>query len=90
MHSRGLGQKAAARSAHMDSPCPHCDQPDLPLLRLVLIGELLVADETQLLRLAAVLQQCGLLQLSPEPDAALVQTRKATLRYLQQPGRQDT
>ena len=72
----------------MESPCPHCDQPDLTLLRLVLIGELLVADEALLLRLAAVMQQCGLLQLDPEPEAphvALVRTRKATLEYLQQP-----
>jgi len=50
----------------------------------VLIGELLVAEETQLLRLAAVMQQCGLLQLSPEPAPALVQTRQATLHYLHQ------
>ena len=73
----------------MESPCPHCDQPDLSLLRLVLISELLCADETLLLRLAAVMQQCGLLQISPEPDtpaSALVQTRKVTLKYLQQPG----
>ena len=72
----------------MESPCPHCDQPELSLLRLVLIGELLVADETSLLRLAAVMQECGLLQLDPEPEAshtALAQARKATLRYLRQP-----
>src|SRR5215475_13260404 len=88
MYSRGPGQRAAARSAHMEPPCPHCDQPDPTLLRLVLIGELLCADETPLLRLAAVLQACGLLQPSPPPDAPespLVQARKATLHYLQQP-----
>ena len=76
----------------MEPPCPYCDQPDPALLRLVLIGELLVADETQLLRLAAALQACGLLQPAPAPDApesALVQTRKATLKYLQQPGIND-
>ena len=76
----------------MEPPCPHCDQPDPTLLRLVLIGELLVADETLLLRLAAVLQACGLLQPSPAPDAPespLVQARKATLHYLQQPGSKD-
>jgi hypothetical protein len=53
-----------------------------------LIGELLCADETLLRCLEAVVQQCGLLQLSPEPGApafALVRTRKATLDYLQQP-----
>ena len=76
----------------MEPPCPHCDQPDLSLLRLVLIGELLVADETLLLRLAAVMQACGLLQDSPEPEApqvALVRTRQATLAYLQRPHAND-
>jgi hypothetical protein len=48
----------------MEVPCPHCDQPDLTLLRLVLIGELLCADETLRLGLAAVMQAGGLLQLS--------------------------
>ena len=67
------GERATARRAPMEPPpCPHCDQPDVSLLRLVLIGELLVADETQLLRLAAVMQQCGLLPLAPAPDPALV------------------
>ena len=76
----------------MQSPCPHCDQPDLTLLRLVLIGELLVADDALLLRLAAVMQACGLLQDSPEPEApqvALVRTRQATLAYLQRPHAND-
>ena len=76
----------------MEPPCPQCDQPDLSLLRLVLIGELLVAEKTQLLHLAAVMQTCGLLQLSPAPDApasALAQARRATLEYLQQPGTKD-
>src|SRR5690349_8461502 len=73
----------------MASPsCPHCDQPDATLLRLVLIGAWLVADDTQLLRLAAVLRQCGFCQLSPEPHPDLVQTRQATLQYLQWSGPQ--
>jgi hypothetical protein len=54
-----------------------------------LIGELLVADETQLLRLAAVLKACGLLQPAPAPASALERARKATLEYLQQPGIND-
>ena len=29
----------------MHQPCPHCDQPELLLLRLVLTGEILCADE---------------------------------------------
>jgi hypothetical protein len=69
----------------MEAPCPHCDQPDLTLLRLVLIGELLCADETLLLGLAAVMQACGLLQPSPASDvpaSAFVQARKATLHPL--------
>ena len=52
----------------------------------MLIGELLAATETQLLRLAAVMQQCVLLQLSPEPDPDLMRTRQATLQYLHQSG----
>jgi hypothetical protein len=48
----------------MQPPCPHCDQPDLTLLRLVLIGEIFRADETLLLRLADVMQQGSLLPLA--------------------------
>jgi len=74
----------------MAPSCPHCDQPDATLLRLVLIGELLRADETQLLPLAAVMEQCGLLSLAPAPDPTLEQTRQATIHYLQQSGRKGT
>ena len=73
----------------MKKPCPYCDQPDASLLRLVLIGEILRADETLLWRLAEVMQQCGLLQLSDEagkPEATQVRPRKGTLHYLQRPG----
>jgi hypothetical protein len=77
----------------MKQPCPHCDQPDLSLLRLVLIGELLCADETLLRRLADVMQQGGLRQhvdAAPAPASALIRTRKATVHYLQQrPGTHD-
>jgi hypothetical protein len=44
------------RSALVPQPCPHCDQPDTSLLRLVLMGEILRADETLLALLADVLQ----------------------------------
>jgi hypothetical protein len=54
----------AWRRAPMQPSCPHCDQPDISLLRLVLIGELLCIDEPLLLCLADVMQQCGLLQLA--------------------------
>jgi hypothetical protein len=50
-------------------PCPHRDQPDISLLRIVLIGEILRAEESMLGLLADVLQQSGLLQLSDEPKA---------------------
>jgi hypothetical protein len=77
----------------MKQPCPPCDQPDLSFLRLVLIGELLCADETLLRRLADVMQQGGLRQhvdAAPAPASALIRTRKATLHYLQQrPGTHD-
>src|SRR6266700_1909392 len=36
MYSRRPSQRAVRR-APMEPPCPHCDQPDLSLLRLVLI-----------------------------------------------------
>jgi len=58
----------------------------------VLIGALLVAEETQRLRLAAVLQACRLLHPASEPEApesAVAQARKTTLRYLQRTGPKD-
>jgi hypothetical protein len=69
----------------MQPSCPHCDQPDLSLLRLVLIGELLKADATWLLCLADVMQQCGLLPLAAEAEASeapVVRPRTATLHTL--------
>ena len=76
----GLASGPPRGARPWNPPVLHCDQLDLSLLCLVLIGELLVADETQLLHLAEVLQQCGLLQLSPDLGPALVQTRQATLQ----------
>jgi len=67
----------------MKQPCPHCDQPDMSLLRLVLIGEILRADETRLVLLADVMQQSGLLHLSDEPEALHVRPQKGTLHALQ-------
>ena len=69
----------------MQPSCPHCDQPDLSLLRLGLIGELLKADATWLLCLADVMQQCGLLPLAAEAEASeapVVRPRTATLHTL--------
>jgi hypothetical protein len=48
----------------MPPSCPHGDQPDVSLLRLVFIGEILRADETLLVTLADLLQTSGLLPLA--------------------------
>ena len=53
----------------MQPPCPHCDQPDMSLLRLVLIGEILRAEEPGLVWLADAMQQSGLWHLAEEPLA---------------------
>jgi hypothetical protein len=66
------------------SPCPHCDQPDTSLLRLVLIGEILRADETLLVLLADVLQASGLLYLSEEPTARPVRRQQGTVHPFRQ------
>ena len=60
----------------MPPSCPHCDQPDVSLLRLVLSGEILHADATLLVTLADLLQTSGLLPLAPAEPAA-------TRRWLQ-------
>ena len=76
----------------MPQPCPHCDQPDMSLLRLVLIGEILRADETLLVLLADIMQTCGLLPLAAtaaEPEATRVQLQKGTLHILRQLGAYD-
>ncbi len=66
----------------MKQPCPHCDQPDMSLLRLVLMGEIFRADETRLVLLADVMQRFGLLQLSDESKAPQVRPQKGTLHAL--------
>ena len=70
----------------MHPPCPHCDQPDTSLLRLVLIGEILRADETVLAFLADVLQETGLLELSEEPTAPPVRRQKGTVHLFRRRG----
>ena len=70
----------------MQPPCPHCDQSDMSLLRLVLLGEILRADETVLVLLADLLQQSGLLHLSEKPTAPRVWRRKGTLHPLRRSG----
>ena len=66
----------------MQPPCPHCDQPDASLLRLVLMSEVLHTDETMLLLLVDLMQQSGLLSLSEEPTAPPVRRQKGTLHTL--------
>ena len=70
----------------MQPPCPHCDQPDMSLLRLVLIGEILRADETLLALLADQLQQSGLLHLSEKSTAQRVRPQKGTVHTLRRSG----
>ena len=55
----------------MRQPCSHCDAPDMSLLRLVLIGEILRADEMRRLLLADMWQESGLLVVTEEPQAPI-------------------
>jgi hypothetical protein len=73
----------------MPQPCPHCDQLDTSLLRLVSIGEILSAAESRLVLLADVMYQCGLLHLcdeAEESEAVPVQPRQGTLHTLRRSG----
>jgi hypothetical protein len=58
----------------------------MSLLRLVLIGEILRADETLLVLLADVMQACGLLDLSEEPTAPPMRPQHGTLHALRPSG----
>ena len=69
----------------MSQPCPPCAQPELSLLRLVLIGEILCAEEPWLLRLVDVLQQAGLVCLAEPPTAPHLQLQPGTLSPLRRP-----
>ena len=85
----GSKRSRRIRGGQAHPSCPHCDEPDISLLRLVLMGEILRADETQLVLLADVLQQTGLVQLAVEAErstAPRVQRKKGTLHTLQRPG----
>jgi hypothetical protein len=52
----------------MDRPCEYCDQPETSLLRIVLIGEIIRAEEDILYTLAGVCEALGLMQLSDDDD----------------------
>jgi hypothetical protein len=58
----------------MRPPCPHCDAPAMSFLRLVLISEILRADETRLVLLADAWQQSGLLVCAEEPQTVTLST----------------
>lgn len=76
----------------MPQSCPHCDPPDISLLRLVLMGEILRADEPLLVLLADIIQTYGLLPLSAtaaEPAASCVRRQQGTLHALRLGGAHD-
>ena len=50
----------------MDRPCDRCDHPNSSLLRIVLIGEIIRADDDTLYALAEVCESLGLMQLADE------------------------
>jgi hypothetical protein len=67
----------------MDRPCEHCDHPDVSLLRIVLIAEIIRAEDSTLYTLAGVCEALGMMQLSNEDDDTLPpQTQKRGKRNL--------
>jgi hypothetical protein len=50
----------------MARSCDHCDHPDSSLLRIVLIGEIIRADDDILYTMAEVFEALGLLELTDE------------------------
>src|SRR5262252_2900953 len=59
-----------ARSAGMPPSCPHGGQPDVPVLRVVFIGEIVRADAALLVTVADLLHTSGLLPLAAAEPAA--------------------
>lgn len=69
----------------MEGSCSHCDHPDSALLRIVLIGEIIRADEAMLYTMAEIFQTLGVLDLSDEddiPEVAPVIQEKRGLRLV--------
>ena len=52
----------------MERSCTHCDHPDSSLLRVVLIGEIIRADDAMLYTMAEILQSLGLVELIDEDE----------------------
>lgn len=68
----------------MDQSCEYCDHPDSSLLRVVLIGEILRADDRMLYTLAEVCETIGLMQLSEdEQEPSSREIRQRIKRRLQ-------
>ena len=53
----------------MEQRCDNCEHPTSSLLRVVLIGEIIRADEDDLYMLAEVFDELGLLELTEEEDS---------------------
>jgi hypothetical protein len=66
----------------MPPSCPHCDDPNISLLRLVLISEIIRAEAHVLVSLADLWQQSGLLART---EAPVVRLSPGTLPVLHPP-----
>jgi hypothetical protein len=67
----------------MERTCRHCDHPSSSLLRIVLIGEIIRADDATLYALAEVFQTLGLLDAPEEEEACMPET---PIMYHESPG----
>lgn len=52
----------------MQQRCKNCENPDSSLLRVVLIGEIIRAEEADLYILAELFSELGLLELCEDDD----------------------
>lgn len=69
----------------MERSCTHCDHPDSSLLRVVLIGEIIRADDATLCTMADILQSLGLVELLAEDEECELEQAaqsKTTLRVV--------
>jgi hypothetical protein len=64
----------------MERSCSHCDNPDSSLLRIVLIGEIIRADEATLYTMAEIFQTLGLLELAEDEVAEGKQVAQEKIR----------
>lgn len=61
----------------IERPCEHCDSPDSSLLRVVLIGEIIRADDQMLYTLVDICEALGLLELTEiDEDPEVEKTAK--------------